>query len=83
MRRKPTRGVETMDGLDYDRAQNAFAMAKAEAWKLRAWLEDRARKLREEADAIDTLLRKSTDQTDSWYETIVRENDERRKGGSP
>ena len=71
------------------RAQTAIAMAKADAWKLRGWLERRAAALRREADEIDAMLVKATEQTDTWHDVIVRENaaakrnllhEERRRG---
>ena len=61
------------------RSQTAIVMAKAEIWKLRGWLESRARQLRAEADAIEEMLNKCSEQTDSWYETIVREATDARR----
>ncbi len=58
------------------RAQTAIAMAKGDAHKMRGWLERRAQALRQEADEIDKMLETATREVDTWYDVIVRENDE-------
>lgn len=58
-----------------NRAQTAIAMAKGEVWALKGWLKQRMYALRAEADKIEQLLEKASEQTDSWYEVICSERD--------
>lgn len=68
------------DRMDYGRAQTAIAMAKGEGWQLLTYLRAKRDALQREIEEIDRYIAADPlKHTNSWYDTIVRENDERRK----
>lgn len=67
------------------RAKSALAMSVSETHKLCRYLEQRARDLRAEADAIDEMLRdgRATRHGDSWYETFKSDEAKAARAATP
>lgn len=69
------KGVTYCDTVQdtYTRATTGLAFAVGEATKIKNILADRAKRLRAEADEIDTFLKTASKHTDDWYEIISSE----------